>query len=206
MKRRNISALLSVMVVATFLGGCGNAQTADTVTETQTMADTQTKTASGVVALKVWSDETQFAMLEKMIETFKKEYAGQAEFNITLENVSESGTRDAILGDIVNYYSANKEWAHKLAEWLANEENQVLRFEEMNVGLSNINAAASDAVSKVPATAAVIAQSEYGVVQRVGNNYWAPCGDLINSLSTEDIHGDDLQKLLDNIVNRITSQ
>ena len=106
----------------------------------------------------------------------------------------------------VNYYSANKEWAHKLADWLTNEENQVLRFEEMNVGPSNINAAASDAVSKVPTIAAVIAQSEYGAVQRVGNNYWAPCGDLIHSLSTEDIHGDDLQKLLDNIVNRITSQ
>ena len=106
----------------------------------------------------------------------------------------------------VNYYSKNKEWAHKLAEWLTNEENQILRFEEMSVGPSNINAAASDAVQKVPAIAAVISQSEYGVVQRVGNNYWGPCGDLIQTLRDEDLHGDDLQKLLNSTVAGITSQ
>lgn len=34
----------------------------------------------------------------------------------------------------VNYYSKNKEWAHKLAEWMTNETNQTLRFEEQNTG------------------------------------------------------------------------
>lgn len=105
----------------------------------------------------------------------------------------------------VNYYSENKEWAHKLADWLTNEENQIIRFEKMNVGPSNINASASDAVKRVPAIAAVISQSEYGVVQRVGNNYWEPCGDMIQTLRDEDLHGDDLQKLLNSTVAGITA-
>lgn len=421
-KKRYICALLSVIVTAVFLGGCGTGQVAEPEIENGTAEQTtQSTNSSGVVELKVWSDETQFPMLEKMVAGFQEKYKDQATFAVTYENVSESSTRDAILGDIyntadifafaddqlnslaaggvldpvlnveevknanlpaaveaatindklfaypmtadngyflyydkdyfspedvmtldsilaiceenekkfsmeissgwylyafygntglemrlsedgisnicnwdakdtaitgldvaealnlivnnptvkvqgddgflegakegsviagvsgtwhakqieelwgseygacklptytcagkqiqmasfkgykmmgVNYYSKNKEWAHKLAEWLTNEENQILRFEEMNVGPSNINAAASDAVSRVPAIAAIIAQSEYGVVQRVGNNYWAPCEDMIHTLQTEELHGDDLQKLLDSTVNRIIS-
>lgn len=56
----------------------------------------------------------------------------------------------------VNYYSKNKEWAHKLADWLTNEENQNLRFVERNQGLSNICAAESEEVQKVPAIRVVM--------------------------------------------------
>ena len=70
----------------------------------------------------------------------------------------------------VNAYSAHVDWALKFADWITNEQNQVLRFEMRNQGPSNKNAAASDEVSKVPAIQAVIAQSEYGVLQRVGYN------------------------------------
>ena len=51
----------------------------------------------------------------------------------------------------VNAYSKYPEWAAKLADWLTNEENQTIRFEERNQGPSNTNAAASDAVKQVPA-------------------------------------------------------
>lgn len=419
MKKRCVSILLSIVVTAVFLGGCGNGQETETTVESEEkVQDSSTTVSSGTVSLKVWSDESQFPMLEKMVASFQEKYKGQATFEVTYENVPESSTRDAVLGDIyntadifsfaddqinslaaggvldpvpneevknvnlpaaveaatindtlfaypmtadngyflyydkdyfssddvatldsileicteneknfsmeigsgwylyafygntglkmglsedgisntcnwnaadtaitgldvaealstilknpavkvqgdggfledarngtviagvsgtwnakqieeiwgsdygacklptytcagkqvqmasfkgykmmgVNYYSKNKEWAHKLAEWFTNEENQILRFEEMNVGPSNTNAAGSDVVSKVPAIAAVIEQSEYGVVQRVGNNYWAPCEDMIHRLQNEELHGDDLQSLLDYIVSRI---
>lgn len=29
----------------------------------------------------------------------------------------------------VNYYSEHLEWAHKLADWFTNEQNQTLSFE-----------------------------------------------------------------------------
>ena len=37
----------------------------------------------------------------------------------------------------VNAYSKYPEWAAKLADWLTNEENQTIRFEERNQGPSN---------------------------------------------------------------------
>ena len=52
----------------------------------------------------------------------------------------------------VNAYSKYPEWAAKLADWLTNEENQTIRFEERNQGPSTTNAAASDAVKQVPAS------------------------------------------------------
>ena len=105
----------------------------------------------------------------------------------------------------VNAYSAQKEWALKLADWLTNEENQTLRFVERNQGPSNKNAAASDEVKKVPAIRAVIEQSEFGRVQRVGNNYWSPCiefGEIMAEGNPEQI---DLQEIMDNLVAGITA-
>lgn len=46
----------------------------------------------------------------------------------------------------VNPYSKNKEWAHKFARYISNEENQKLRFEMRGQGPSNINAGKSDEV------------------------------------------------------------
>ena len=106
----------------------------------------------------------------------------------------------------VNYYSENREWAHKLANWLTNEENQLLRFTEMNVGPANINAFSSEEVKQVPAIAAVIEQAEYAELQRVGSNYWSPCGDFINALRGGEIHGNALQDLLNKLVTGITAK
>ena len=57
----------------------------------------------------------------------------------------------------VNPYSANAGWAILLADWITNEQNQVIRFNEREIGPSNINAASSDAVA---ANIAISALSE----------------------------------------------
>lgn len=100
----------------------------------------------------------------------------------------------------VNSYSEHLDWAHKLANWITNEENQTLRFTMRNQGPSNINAAASDEVAKVPAIAAVMDQAQYGVLQRIGNSYWGACTNFINTLSEKKPSGEDLQEVL-NILN-----
>lgn len=105
----------------------------------------------------------------------------------------------------VNAYSDNVEWAHKLADWLTNEENQTLRFEIRNQGPSNIKAAASDAVNKVPAILAVIEQSQYGNLQRVGNLYWDACTNFANEILEGNPEGKELQKLVDTLVAGITA-
>lgn len=105
----------------------------------------------------------------------------------------------------VNAYSEHLEWAHKLADWISNEENQTLRFEERSQGPSNKNAAASDAVGKVPAIAAVIEQSQYGVLQRVGNSYWDACTDFANTIIAGNPDNIPLQDLVDKLVQGISA-
>lgn len=105
----------------------------------------------------------------------------------------------------VNAYSKNLEWAHKFADWITNEENQTIRFEQREQGPSNIKAAASDAVTKVPAIQAVIAQSNYGVLQRVANNYWTPCTTFANAVIAGASSPTELQELLDTMVEGITA-
>ncbi len=105
----------------------------------------------------------------------------------------------------VNSYSDHVEWAHKLADFITNEENQTVRFVERNQGPSNINAAASPEVMKVPAILAVIDQSQYGVLQRVGNNYWGACTTFADTLIAGNPDGTPLQELLDTLVAEITA-
>ena len=105
----------------------------------------------------------------------------------------------------VNYYSKHKEWALKLADWFTNEENQNLRFVERSQGPSNKNAAASDAVNKVPAIQAVIAQSEFGVLQRVGNSYWDAMTEFGATMAAGNPSGMDLQEIMDTLVADITA-
>ena len=106
----------------------------------------------------------------------------------------------------VNYYSKNKEWAFKLAQWMTNEQNQTLRFVEQNQGPANKVAAASDEVAKVPAIAAVIEQSQYGVLQRIGNSYWDACTTFVDSLLAGNTGRTQLQEQLDKLVEGITER
>ena len=113
--------MTSVLAVTAFTG-CGNA--ADTGVSEQTQGKEQVESLepadgtesvdsteqvtgdgqsdSGKVTLKVWAEEDNFDMLSKMIDSFKQEYAGQADFDITLEEQSDSGLRDVMLSDVHN--------------------------------------------------------------------------------------------------------
>ena len=66
----------------------------------------------------------------------------------------------------VNAYSEHKIWASKLAEWIANEENQKLRFALRGQGPSNIVAASSEEVQNSPAIAALLEQSKFSHLQK----------------------------------------
>lgn len=105
----------------------------------------------------------------------------------------------------VNAYSAHVEWAHKLADWITNEENQNLRFVKREQGPSNKNAAASEKVAKAPAIQAVIAQSEFGSLQRVGNSYWDPMTEFGQTMAEGNPQGIALQEIVDKLVNGVTA-
>lgn len=105
----------------------------------------------------------------------------------------------------VNENSEYLEWAHKLAAWMTNEQNQILRFEKNNQGPANANAAASDALYDVPAIQAVVTQSEYGVLQRVGGNYWTPFAEFGRNIAEGNPTGTEPQELIDALVAGITA-
>lgn len=104
----------------------------------------------------------------------------------------------------VNAYSKHKDWALKLADWFTNEENQMLRLEERDQGPSNKNAAASEQVQAVPAIQAVIAQAQYGKLQRVGNSFWDATTEFGNLMATGSTNGTDPQEVMDTLVAGIT--
>lgn len=105
----------------------------------------------------------------------------------------------------VNSYSPNKEWAAKLAEWITNEENQKLRFEERGQGPANIKAADSDVVKNDVAIMALIEQSQYGSLQRVGGKYWGPMAEFGVDMANGKIAKDKLQETMDVLVEKITA-
>jgi arabinogalactan oligomer/maltooligosaccharide transport system substrate-binding protein len=101
----------------------------------------------------------------------------------------------------VSSYSQNKIYALMLADWLTNEENQLLRFQELGDGPSNVNLVTMPEVLANPAIAALSAQAPFAVKQVVGGNYWGPAG----SLGQNAVDGvkDNIQDLLDTCVEGI---
>ncbi len=104
----------------------------------------------------------------------------------------------------VNPYSEYKEWAHKLANYISGEENQKLRFQMRGQGPSNINAAQSPEIEQAQAVQAVLAQSEYSQLQRLGGNYWTPTTEFGTTMASGKAQKD-LQGMLDRMVKRITA-
>ena len=111
----------------------------------------------------------------------------------------------------VNGYSQNKAEAHKLAQWLTNEQNQVKRFETRGFGPSNIAAASNEAIKNDPVLSAVLAQAQFSRAQTsVPSNYWTPMGALITPFIQMkedgvllDITDAQLQEYLDSLVSQI---
>lgn len=105
----------------------------------------------------------------------------------------------------VNSYSDNKEWAEKLADWLTNEDSQKERFVQRELGPSNIKAAESDEVKASPAIGAVIEQSEYAKLQRVGGNFWDPMTNFGEAMANGNPDNKNLQEVMDELVKKITA-
>ena len=106
----------------------------------------------------------------------------------------------------VNAYSEHPEWAARLAEWITNEENQRLRFMLRGQGPSNTNAANSPEVQASPAIAALLAQSEYSQLQRVGGKFWDPVTEFAGNMARGNPSGASLQAQLDHMVEGITAR
>ena len=105
----------------------------------------------------------------------------------------------------VNPYSKNLGWAHKFADYIANQENQELRFQMRGQGPANIKAAESPEIKDAQAIQAVLAQAEYSELQRLGANFWDASTNLGNILAEGHPDRLDLQELLDTTVDQITS-
>ena len=111
----------------------------------------------------------------------------------------------------VNGYSQNKGEAHKLAQWLTNEQNQIKRYEVRGFGPSNMAAAANEAVKNDKVLSAVLAQAQFSRAQTsVPGNYWTPMGSLITPFIERKEAGTltsytdaELQELLDALVQQI---
>ena len=112
----------------------------------------------------------------------------------------------------VNGFSKNKGEAHKLAQWLTNEQNQQKRFEVRGFGPTNKVVAASSAVLNDPVISVVMEQAQFNRAQKgVPGNYWTPMGSLITPFITEkeagtllDVTDATLQEYLDALVQQIT--
>ena len=106
----------------------------------------------------------------------------------------------------VNAYSRHPEWAARLAEWITSEENQRLRFQLRGQGPANVNAASSPEVQASPAISALLAQSEFSQLQRVGGKFWDPVTEFASSMAAGNPTGASLQSQLDRMVEGVTAR
>lgn len=106
----------------------------------------------------------------------------------------------------VNAYSKHPEWAARLAEWITDEENQRLRFEMRGQGPSNITVANSDEITQSPAIAALIEQSEFSQLQRVGGKFWDPVTKFASNMAAGNPSGQDLQEQLDEMAEGVSAR
>ncbi|NLG02468.1 MAG: extracellular solute-binding protein [Clostridia bacterium] len=121
------------------------------------------------------------------------------------------GGQDIQMGSVAGYkmigVNANSKqvgWAMELAKYLTNEESQITRFTQREIGPSNIKAAEAPEVKENIAIIAVTNQNNaYGVVQMAGGNYWEPSKSLGEIIAQGNPDGTDLQELLDNTVEAV---
>lgn len=107
----------------------------------------------------------------------------------------------------INAHCENSGWAVLLADFLTNEESQNIHFEQRQVGPSNINAQNSDAVAANVAINAVLQQSQYAVIQKVGGKYWDPAATFGEMIAQGQIKSDDasVQAALDELIEGVTA-
>ena len=106
----------------------------------------------------------------------------------------------------VNAYSEHAEWASRLAEWITNEENQRLRFQMRGQGPSNVVVADSEEINQSPAIAALLKQSEFSQLQRIGGKFWDPVSKFAENMAAGNPSGQSLQEQLDEMAESISAR
>ena len=106
----------------------------------------------------------------------------------------------------VNAYSRHPEWASRLAEWITDEKNQRLCLELRGHVPSNTVVAVSDEIRQSPAIAALLEQSEFSQLQRVGGKFWDPVTKFAVNMAEGNPSGQDLQELLDEMAEGISAR
>lgn len=98
--------------------------------------------------------------------------------------------------------------AQLLAEWLSNEENQLLRYMECKATPTCLSLQDNPDVAADIATCALIAQTQYATPQpsiSQINNYWTPVATLGESILQGDVTSANAQESLDTVVDTILS-
>lgn len=104
----------------------------------------------------------------------------------------------------VNSATKHPKEAMKLAEYLTNEQSQLMRFEKRAMGPSNKKAAQDEKVKKNVALSALAMQNEFGVSQaNVLNKTWDPLEAFGMAMETKDTRKT-VKQLLDAMVEQIS--
>ena len=106
----------------------------------------------------------------------------------------------------VNAYSEHPKWAARLAEWITNEKNQKLRFEMRGQGPSNSTVADSPEIQQSPAIAALLEQSEFSQLQRIGGKFWDPVSKFAGNMAAGNPSGQNLQEQLDEMAEGVSAR
>lgn len=94
-------------------------------------------------------------------------------------------------------------WSAKLAEWIADYDNQLARFRETGECPSNIKAAEAAEVNSSQVAAAMAEQLPYSVRQNVAQTFWTPATTLGTILASGNPDNKDLQQILDDFVEKV---
>lgn len=98
--------------------------------------------------------------------------------------------------------------AQQFAEWICNEENQLLRYEAIGVSPCITSLAESPELADDLATAALVEQSEHYYPQPnipQINEYWTPATAFGEGIVNKEITSENLQEQLDAFVNAVTT-
>lgn len=99
--------------------------------------------------------------------------------------------------------------AQLLAEWLGNEESQLLRYKETGASPACLSLQENEEVATDVATCALIAQTEFATPQpsiSQINGYWTPAAALGEGIINGEITSDNLQEKLDSVVESMTAE
>ncbi len=107
MRKKLVAVLISAVLMASLLAGCGNnvaENTGDSTTtnEVSNTGNDTTETPAELedVSLVMWGAEEDQALLTMMVDSFIAAYGDQANFDIQLGVQSESTAKDTVLTDV----------------------------------------------------------------------------------------------------------